>query len=543
MFSPLTVAGQRIGRSFARFEALVERCLPAAASEPPPPEAVVRKLFFWFCGGWLLLWSVLPIISLDNDFVDILENIVWGRHFQFGYDKNPYIGAWLGHFFYRLSGKSLWINYFLSQLFVLTGLVSVWKLSRRLLPAAGASVAALLLLPITFYGMKAVELCDDVIELGLWPLTILFFYQALRDKDNWYNWPLVGVFAGLSFMTKYYGAVLFASMGLVLLVTPEGRNSFKHAGIYLAALIFILISAPNMLWLWQNGFVAVNYAMGRANLQPELISDWKNHLDNPLWALNRAFGVIVVPLAIFLVLFFRRDPQRRKQNAFDRRFVSLLCWGPFGLTLMFSFISGASINYSWVVPCFPLLGLFCVFLYQPKIDRLNFRLFLGVIVIVSVVFAVIFAVRSLYYQGYRKRGCDYENYPGKLVSQIITADWRRRFGTSLGYVIGERLEACNVALYSPDLPQAYFSANPAFSQWIDETDIRRRGAVILWTRGCDRAQRWLKRFRNPESGFSLTPVVEKDYPRAVPGWFRTLIGRPPKTVAIYYCFIIPREKS
>jgi hypothetical protein len=530
-----------LNRHFTRFETIVENKLPAGATAAPPSDEKISRLLLIFCFAWCLLWSILPIISVDNEFIDILENIVWGRHFQFGYDKNPYVGAWLGHFSYLLTGKTFWINYVLSQVFVLICFICVWKLSRRLLPAAGAFVSVLLLMPMTFYGMKAVELCDDVIELGLWPLTMLFFYKALRDEKKLKNWLLVGVFAGLSFMTKYYGAVLFASMGIVLLVTKEGRDSFKHAGIYLAGLIFLLISAPNIVWLWQNDFVAIDYALGRAQLQTvSKVFNWKAHIDNPLGALNRAFGVIVVPLAIFLILFFRRAPQRPAQDSFNRRFVSILCWGPLGLTLLFSFLSGADINYSWVLPCFPLLGLFCVFLYRPKIDRLNFRLFSGVIILVGIIFGTIFAVRSLYYQPYRKRSCDYENYPGKLVSRIVTEEWRKRFNTPLNYIVGERTESCNVALYSPDLPQAYFSASPEYSQWIDEKDVIRKGGIVLWERGRNQAPKWFRKLKAPKSGFRLSPIIQKDYPRAVPGWFKALIGKEPKTITVSYCFIIPQ---
>ena len=48
--------------------------------------------------GWMVFWTVLPCVSLANDFVDVLENIVWGRHFQFGFDKNPYAGPFFGPF-------------------------------------------------------------------------------------------------------------------------------------------------------------------------------------------------------------------------------------------------------------------------------------------------------------------------------------------------------------------------------------------------------------------------------------------------------------
>ena len=63
--------------------------------------------------SWMVFWTVLPCISLANDFVDVLENIVWGRHFQFGFDKNPYAGAFFGVGVWRLSGKAFLISFLL----------------------------------------------------------------------------------------------------------------------------------------------------------------------------------------------------------------------------------------------------------------------------------------------------------------------------------------------------------------------------------------------------------------------------------------------
>ena len=50
------------------------------------------RILLVILSGWLVFWTVLPYTALANDFVDVLENIVWGRHFQFGFDKNPYAG-------------------------------------------------------------------------------------------------------------------------------------------------------------------------------------------------------------------------------------------------------------------------------------------------------------------------------------------------------------------------------------------------------------------------------------------------------------------
>ena len=233
-----------------------------------------RKSFKWlviFCIALFALWSALPMILLENTYIDILENIVWSRHFQFGYDKNPYFGAWLTQACYILSGHGIWINYVLSQLSVLIGFLCVWKLARSFLPPLQSLISVMLLTGVLFYGSKTIEFNDDVLEIALWSLSMLFFHRALT-KQQLLDWLFVGLWTGLAFMTKYYGLVLFASMGLVMLLTKEGRGSFRKPGPWLSLALFLVLSLPNIVWLWQNDFVAIRYAMGRAKLSGKTIS-------------------------------------------------------------------------------------------------------------------------------------------------------------------------------------------------------------------------------------------------------------------------------
>ena len=515
--------------------------LPRSAFQSPERGEYGKKKLIVLLSLWSVCWFLLPLAVLDNVFIDVPENIIWGSHFQFGYDKNPYLGAWIGYLGSLLTGNSLWNSYLLSQVFVLAGLACVWKLGRRMTTKAGAFLAVLFLLGVNYYGIKSVELCDDVMELGFWPLLILFFHKALKDGNRIGNWLLVGLLAGCCFMVKYYAAVLFASMFLVMVATPEGRRAFRMPGPYLGALIFVLISLPNFIWLAENDMVAFRYAFGRASLGDGARAfefSLRRFLKYPLRCLSRTLSVLIVPLIPFFVLFFRRD-ETLKSATFDRRFVAILAWGPFAFTLLFSFISGGSVNYSWVVPCFPMLGLFLVLWFRPYINRFSLRCFVGFIIIMWVVFAAVFAGRSLWQQPYRKRGCDYENFPGKALALRVTEEWRTRYGTPLPFVIGKRRESCNVAVYSPDRPQAYFSANPEFSQWIDEEEIRAKGAVILFDGRPNRRPKFLKRLA--ESGFPMTPEVRIEEERALPGWFRALAGTPKKD-AYVYCFIPPGQK-
>ena len=501
-------------------------------------KAAFDKIFICFAVSWFFFWSILPLISLNNEFIDGLENIVWGSHFQFGYDKNPYLGAWVGYAGWLLTGKSLWFNSVFSQIFVFAGFCSVYALAKKMLSPSLALLSVLSLAAINFYGMKSVEFCDDVMELGLWPLTILFFYRALTRGNRLSDWLATGFFLACSAMVKYYVLVIMIPMAFILLFTRKGRSAWKTPSLYCAAALGVVISLPNLIWLCRNDMVAVDYALGRASLGGGGV-EWSRHLTMPLKAINRALGVVIVPFGFMLPLFFPRPAKRGStdEEKFDRLFLTCFAAGPMGITLLFSLFTGASINYSWVVPCFPFLPLLVIHIFRPAMNPARMRFFLTCVIGFGLLFGIIFSVRSLWWQGYSKRGCDYENFPGKAISAIVTDEWRRTYRTPLPYVIGDREEACNLAVYSPDFPEAYFSANRQFSQWIREEDIREKGAALLWEGSAWDKPEFLKRFSAPD--WQVTEPVTVQVPRAVPPWFRSLVGRTPKTLELTYCFIRP----
>jgi hypothetical protein len=47
-------------------------------------------------------------------------------------------------------------------------------------------------------------------------------------------------------------------------------------------------------------------------------------------------------------------------------------------------------------------------------------------------------------------------------------------------VIGDARIASLVALASPDRPRVLFDASTALSPWINELDIREKGAIVVW---------------------------------------------------------------
>jgi hypothetical protein len=298
---------------------------------------------------------------------------------------------------------------------------------------------------------------------------------------------------------------------------------------------------PNVLWLFSNDFKPFHYAAGRAALEGSGVQ-LSDHFTRPLKALDRAaqvFGVAV----IFFALFFpwrRKCADRPQYSAFDKVFVWSCCWGSFASALLFSLATGGKINYSWVVPCFPFMGVWLFMVWSPRITRIKARAYLSATLLMGFIFGVIFVIRSLEHQGYKKRGCDYENYPGHAVTAAATALWHEVSDQPMPYVISDRKGSCNVAVYSPEAPEAFFDADVTQSQWIDPEDIMKRGGVLIWDEKTD--EQSLFDYMNSIPEAKLGEVHEMQIPRAVPAWYQKLRGTP-KLFLVSMRLILPETAA
>lgn len=481
--------------------------------------------------GWALFWTLLPCCVLDNDFIDVLENIVWGSHPQWGYDKNPYAGAQFGYWIWRLSGGAFFSSFLASQLCVCIGVFCVYLTAIRFLPRRTAFLGVIVLLSLTFYGIKAVELCDDVMELALWPATMLLTYLGVRGREKYRPlcWLGAGLCAGLSLMVKYFAPAMFLAVAIPLVFTAEGRRVFRTFSFWLSAVPFLLLVLPNVFWLHEYRYEPLFYAAERASLLEEGVP-WTDHFAKPLKALNRAAGVFGVGAFLFALFFPLRKPagDRPSLSSFDKVFVWSCCWTPFCAALLFSAVTGGSINYSWVVPCFPFFGIWLFAVWMPRISPLRARIFTVVVLLHGIGFGAIFAVRSLEVQGYRKDGCDYENFPGRAMTEAVSSLWHTVSERPLPYVIGDRTAACNTAVYSPAHPEAFFGASVDHSQWIRPEDVLRRGGVIVTDLSSKSGRRrmnkyWTESVPEAQHGPERKVLLE----RAVPQWYRNLRGTPP----------------
>ena len=102
----------------------------------------------------------------------------------------------------------------------------------------------------------------------------------------------------------------------------------------------------------------------------------------------------------------------------------------------------------------------------------------AVFVIFAIVFVVNYSVLPLIDHRYRA-----VFYPGDTLAATLTQRFHDATGTKLRYVVGAMWDGGNLAHYSPDQPEVLIDGLPRRAPWIDLGDLRKNGAIVVWSGG------------------------------------------------------------
>ncbi len=329
---------------------------------------------------------------------------------------------------------------------------------------------------IQYYNLHAIDFNDNTLELGLWALTALYFYLALRKPAGRYrHWILTGLFAGLGMMAKYYTAALLTGMALFLFLNAENRKQLATLPPYAGLVAFLAVILPHTIWLFSHEFITVTYVFNRTASMPS----WTNHIFFPAqfaWQQAQAF---LPALVLFALLFTgsrpRLAPQRWKLSAFDQGFLFYVGLGPILLTLLLSIMLGIKLRAGWGMPLLSLWGIILIATLQPNLDIKKLHRFI----------AAVFIVMGIILGGYsfsllRSSTTSSANFPGREIAQALTQEWHDTYHAPLTYVAGSRWLGGNVEFYSKDHPAVYMEWNHKRAPWINDAELQHKGAIFLW---------------------------------------------------------------
>jgi hypothetical protein len=205
----------------------------------------------------------------------------------------------------------------------------------------------------------------------------------------------------------------------------------------------------------------------------------------------------------------------------------MLGFGPFLFTTLVALVTGRLPVAMWGYPLWCFAPLAVLVWTRPIFDRARVALFARWTLIVLLAWPIAYAATELFEPFLRDRP-KATQFAGRGMAALITERWHAEIGTPIVYATGTEFEVNNLAVYSPDRPHVLVHADPKLSPWIDMADLKRRGAVLVWTPGAGgiSVKDLLDRFPGAEMQPALILPRQTLYPRSP--W------------KVYYAFLKPQ---
>lgn len=462
----------------------------------------ITRWFFIWVSLHVAFWTIAPALLRSALPLDSAEGIAWGNMWLWGYEKHPFLAPWLTAFAAHLTtSTSYWTVYFLSQIMVAISFWAIWRLANRMMPGLHALIAAMLLEGVYYYNIASPEFNPNIMMLATWSLLIFTFYIAMKEQKTW-QWVSAGVLAGLSMVSKYESALILISILIFTLINKENRKIYKNKNVYIALAITILIFVPNFIWMANNHFLPITYAVDRLNVDHYSgLERALNHVIHPGYFFFEQVGAFLPSLLFFVPFFFcKRD--KSSIGRFNWTFLWVVGAGPLILTLLDSLLTGGWLNAKWAVPYFSCFGIMLIAWWRPIITKRAFKQF---ILIFALLLGLVFSVRAAWFKvsAYVNHDKITAVFPEPAFSNKLTAVWYQHYNQPLRYVAGRHVFVEYIVAYAKNKMIPYFNWSADSSPWVNEAAMKKAGALFVWKEAAG----------NKLS--AIDPEIKKRFPRAI----------------------------
>lgn len=449
------------------------------------PQTVVALLIL----GQVALWTLGPALTYASLPLDVVENLVWGREWQWGYAKHPPLQAWLVEGALMLSGRADWGVYLAAQGCLAITYGALFLLGRDLAGAFRAALGVMLFSLVFYAHIPTPELNANVVQMPAWAVAGLALWRALeRDRLGW--WLLLGCALALGLYGKYSLVFLVAALAVALLTHPAGPRALLRPGLWAGAGLALLLALPHLAWLVDSGGQPIAYAMARA----EPLEGW-DRLTGPLMFLlaqvaDHAGMLLVLALGLGVAL---RDRGRAALagGVFGEtapratRFVLALAIGPLAAMVLYSLATGGALRDMWGGPAVIWISLAValalpsgVVLSRPVVGRMA-----GLWLILFLAFPLVTAAAVAWGPALTDSRPARVGWPAEALARDLIAVWERETNGRPLTLVGGQTWRAGLVLHSGDLgPEAsgYINADPALNPWITPERIAAEGLLMVW---------------------------------------------------------------
>jgi len=221
--------------------------------------------------------------------------------------------------------------------------VAIWACEAVLGVAALAPWMVLAFNGMLLFSVGGLLMMHDSL-LGLfWMLALAASLKALR-QPRW--WLVAGLAAGLAFLSKYTGVLLFGCLGLFALARPQERAQVARSPWFWAGgLLGSLGALPVLVWNWQHQWPSFQHVFSLAGGDAS-----RRDPRSSIEFIGSQFG-LVTPVLLWLVLMGWRQALRQRRELAPERWLLFCCSAPVALFfLVLSFRT--RIEGNWPAPAY-----------------------------------------------------------------------------------------------------------------------------------------------------------------------------------------------
>jgi 4-amino-4-deoxy-L-arabinose transferase-like glycosyltransferase len=181
----------------------------------------------------------------------------WSRNLSFGYFDHPPMIAWLIFFSRLLFGETiLGVRFCILVCAFAASAVSYMMVKKYVTKPSSFLLWAVLSNCVILFGVGSLLATPDVPLVLFWSLSLFFGYKAVFDSST-SSWILLGITAGLGFLSKYTFVLFPVSLVIFLLISKPYRFWFARWQPYAAGCVALLFWMPNLVWNQQHGWAAI----------------------------------------------------------------------------------------------------------------------------------------------------------------------------------------------------------------------------------------------------------------------------------------------
>ncbi len=414
----------------------------------------LTNLFNIFLTIHLIIWTLVPTLTNNNLPLDTIEHLAWGSNLDWGFNKHPPVVAFVLEFFYQIFGAQDWAYYLLSQIFVIISFIVVFKLAEEFFKNKVFSLLSVLLLEgIYFYNFTTPEFNVNVCLMPFWTLTVLYLWKGFKDNKI-IDWLLVGLFAGLGFLSKYLFIYLGIAMDIfILYMIYKNKFNFNFKS-FISIIPFFIVLLPHLIWLTENNYITITYGLHRTGVEdPDIL----NHIKHPLIFLGKQIGILI---PFFLMLLFLINKFKSKINFKDDKLLFLLVINiaPLALVFLTSMILGVKIRTMWMTPFYLFFGVLVIYIFQSQINLNKLKGFTTLFIILFIFSPFAYAYVSITKTDKRT------DYPGKKEAEKVKLFYENQNQVTgeIAFVKGNEWVAGNLSYHLKERPKWIYDPNNIF---------------------------------------------------------------------------------